>query len=98
MQNTCKTYNILAKHFPIIRTSVLSVSLKRKYNFYHQNTLLDAFRTNSRNIIGRNPSMVIPLLANQDLTPMLLVPTSIRRQFTNLYNPEIPKIKALTQK
>ena len=22
-------------------------------------------------IIGRNPSMVIPLLANQDLTPML---------------------------
>ena len=33
---------------------------------------LDAFRTNSRNIIGRNPSMVIPLLANQDLAPMLL--------------------------
>ena len=28
-------------------------------------------RTNSRNIIGRNPSMVIPLLANQDLTSML---------------------------
>ena len=26
---------------------------------------------NSRNIIGRYPSMVIPLLANQDLTPML---------------------------
>ena len=25
----------------------------------------------TRNIIGRNPSMVIPLLANQDLTPML---------------------------
>ena len=25
----------------------------------------------SRNIIGRNPSIVIPLLANQDLTPML---------------------------
>ena len=35
------------------------------------NGLLDAFRTKSRNIIGRNPSMVIPLLANQDLTPML---------------------------
>ena len=31
----------------------------------------NAFQTNSRNIIGRNPSMVIPLLANQDLTPML---------------------------
>ena len=40
-------------------------------NFYHQNILLDAFRMNSRNIIGRNPSVVIPLLANQDLTPML---------------------------
>ena len=50
---------------------MLSVSSQRKYNFYHQNTLLDAFRTNSRNIIGRNPSMGIPLLANQDLMPML---------------------------
>ena len=39
---------------------------------YHQNMLLDAFRTNSRNVIGRNSSMVIPLLANQDLTPMLV--------------------------
>ena len=62
-----------AKYFSIIRNYVLSVSLQRKYNFYHQNTLLGAFRTNSRNIIGRNPSMVIPLLANQDLTPMLLL-------------------------
>ena len=61
-----------AKYFPIIRNYVLSVSSQRKYNFYHQNTLLDAFRTNSRNTIGRNPSMVIPLLANQDLTPMLV--------------------------
>ena len=50
---------------------MLSVSSQRKYNFYHQNTLVDAFRTSSRNIIGRKPSMVIPLLANQDLTPML---------------------------
>ena len=62
-----------AKYLLIIRNYVLSVSSKRKYNFYHQNTLLDTFRTNSRNIIGRNPSMVIPLLANQDLTPMLFV-------------------------
>ena len=51
---------------------MLSVSLQRKYSFYHQNTLLGAFRTNSRNIIGRKPSMVIPFLANQDLTPMLV--------------------------
>ena len=51
---------------------MLSVSSQRNYNFYHQNTLFDAFRTNSRNIIGRNPSMVSPLLANQDLTPMLV--------------------------
>jgi len=29
------------------------------------------FRTISLNIIGRNPLMVIPLLTNQDLTPML---------------------------
>ena len=61
-----------AKHFSIIRNYVLSVSSQRKYNFYHQKTLVDAFRTNSRNIIGRKPSMVIPLLANQDLTPMLV--------------------------
>ena len=47
------------------------VSSQRKYKFYHQTTLLDAFRTNYRNIIGRNPSMVIPLLTNQDLTPIL---------------------------
>ena len=60
-----------AKYFLIIRNYVLSVSSQRKYNFYLQNTLVVAFRTNSRNIIGRNPSMVIPLLANQDLTPML---------------------------
>ena len=62
---------MLAKYFSIIRNYVLSVSLQRKYNFYHQNTLVDAFRTNSRNSIGRKPSMVIPLLANQDLMPML---------------------------
>ena len=64
---------MLAKYFLIIRNYVLSVSSQRKYNVYHQNTLLDAFRANSRNIIGSNPSMVIPLLANQDLTPMLVL-------------------------
>ena len=37
---------------------------------------LDAFRTNSSNIVGRNPSMVIPVLANQDLTPMLIMAAS----------------------
>ena len=31
------------------------------------------------NIIGRNPSIVIPLLANQDLTPMLVPYTFVRR-------------------
>ena len=60
-----------ANYFSIIRNYVLPVSSQRKYNFYHQNTLLDAFRTNSRNVIGRNLSMVNPLLANQHLTPML---------------------------
>ena len=58
-----------AKYFSLIRNYVLSVSSQRKYNFYHQNTLLDAFRMNSCNV-GRGPSMVIPLLANQDLTTM----------------------------
>ena len=51
---------------------MLSFFSQRKYSFCHQNTLFDAFRTNSRNVTGRNSSMVIPLLANQDLTPMLL--------------------------
>ena len=63
-----------AKYFLIIRNYVLSVSLQRQYNFYHPNTLFDDFRTNSRNISGRNPTMGIPLLANQDLTPMLVWP------------------------
>ena len=67
---------MLAIYFSIIRNNVLSASSQRKFNFYHQNTLLDAFRTNSRNIIGRDPSMVIPLLANHDLTPTLCVPIS----------------------
>ena len=42
----------------------------------YQNTLLDAFQTNSRKINGKNSSMVIPLLANQDLTPMLCIVTT----------------------
>ena len=63
---------MLANYFLIIRNYVLSVSSQRKYNFYHRKTLLDAFRMNIRNVIGRNPSMVIPLLGNQDVTPMLV--------------------------
>ena len=63
---------MLVKYFSTIRNYVLSVFSQRKYTFYHQSKLLGAFRKNSRNIIGRNPSMVIPLLANQDLTPMLV--------------------------
>ena len=70
-----------AKYLLIIRNYVLSVSSQRKDNFYHQNTFLDAFQTNSRNIIGRNPSMVIPLLANQDLTPMLPKTTHIAKAY-----------------
>ena len=62
---------MLAKYFSIIRNYVASISSQRKYNFYHQNTLLDAFRTNSGSIIGRNASIAIPLLANQYLMPML---------------------------
>ena len=69
---------MLAKYFSIIRHYVLSVSSQRKYNFYHQNKLLAAFLMNSRNIIGRNPSIEISLLANQDLTPMLICTFFIR--------------------
>ena len=65
---------------------MLSGSLQRKYNFYHQGTFLDAFRTNFRNIIGRNPSMVIPLLANQDLTPMLILRELILLHFFCIRN------------
>ena len=57
--------------FNYLKLYVISF-LQRKYTFYHQNTPLDAFRTNSRSIIGGNRSMVIPLLASQDLTPMLV--------------------------
>ena len=68
---------------------MLSVSSQRKYNFYHQNTFLDASRANSRNIIGRNPLMAIPLSANQDLTPMLrrtLVKSSFKCDKANEHN------------
>ena len=58
---------MLVENVSIIGSYVLSVSSQRKYKFCHQNTLLDAFRKNSRNIIGRNPSMVIPLLAQLEL-------------------------------
>ena len=75
---------MLAKYFSIIRNYVLPVSSQRNYNFYHQNTLLDTFRTNFRNIIGRNPSMVIHLLANQDLTPMLCEVYLIHLECQNL--------------
>ena len=62
---------MLAKCFSIIRNYELSVSSQRKYTICHQNTLPNAFPVNLRNNTGRNPSMVIPLLANQDLTSML---------------------------
>ena len=68
---------MLAKYFSIILNYVLSVSSQRKCNFYHQNTHLDAFRMSSRNVIGKNPSMVIPLLASQDLTPMPVFSASV---------------------
>ena len=61
-EHNCKIF------FNYSKLCVISFFAKK---VHHQNTLLDAFRTASCNIIGRNPSMVIPLLANQDLTPML---------------------------
>ena len=58
------------KFFNYLKLCVISF-FARKMHFYNQNTLLDAFRTNSRNIIRRCPFMVMSLLANQDLMPML---------------------------
>ena len=62
---------MLAKHFSIIRNYVLSAFLKSKSAFCHENTLLETVQTNSSNINGRNPSMAIPFLANQDFALML---------------------------
>ena len=76
---------MLAKFSSIIRNYVLSVSSQRQCNFYHQNTLLNAFRTKPRNIISGNPSMVIPLLANQDLTPMLATSQCKKLKIVKLY-------------
>ena len=45
--------------------------------------LLDTFRTNSRNVVGKNPSMVITLLANQDLTAVPLLFCFIMYQITD---------------
>ena len=42
--------------------------LRKKVHYLPQE---HASQTNSRNIIGKNPSMLITFLANQDLTPML---------------------------
>ena len=56
--NTCK----VVKHAKIL---VMRAALKLSYTIYRQNTLLE------RILIGRTPSMVIPLLANQELTPMM---------------------------
>ena len=57
--------------FQLFETMCYQFSFVKKVHFYYQNMLLYAFRTNSCNIIGGNPSMMIPLLSNQDLTPLL---------------------------
>ena len=81
---------MLAKYFSIIQNYVLSVFSQRKYTFYNQNTLLDAFRRNPRNFISRNASMVIPLSANQDLTPTrnasMVIPLSANQDLTPTRN------------
>ena len=59
---------MLAKYLSIIQNYVLSVFFAKKVNYLQSNR---ASPTNSCNIIGWDPLMVIPLLVNQDLTPML---------------------------
>jgi len=63
--------NLLAGCFSGIRGYVLSVFSRGECAFCHQSALFDAFRGNSRSIFGGSPSAVIPLLASQDLMPML---------------------------
>ena len=55
-------------HFSKICLIILFV---KEVHLLRTKTLLDAVRTNARNIIGRD-SMVIPLLANQELTRMFI--------------------------
>ena len=76
-KHACKIF------FNFLKLCVISFFAK-KVQFLPPNTLLDAFRMYSRNAIGRNPSMVIPVLANQDLTPMLV--TSILNPCTKWFS------------
>ena len=59
-----------------------------KGTFYQQN--------NSRKIIGRNPSMVIPLLANQDLTPILV--QQLRHAGIAIFEPPTPASRSESRK
>ena len=60
---------MLAKCFSVIRNYVLSIFFAKNVHYLPPK---HASRTNFHNIIGRNPLMMIHLLANQDLTPMLV--------------------------
>ena len=53
--------------FNYLKLCVISFFAKKVYSLPPKH----ASHMNFRNIIGRNPSMAIPLLANQDLTPKL---------------------------
>ena len=59
---------MLATYISIIRNHVLSVFVKKVDCLPPKHSS----RLSSLNMIGWNPLMVIPLLANHDLTPMLL--------------------------
>ena len=59
-EHDCKVF------FNYSKLSVISFPTK-KIHFL----LSNGFQTNPRNVTGKNPLMVIPLLANQDLMPML---------------------------
>ena len=82
---------MLAKYFLIIRNYVLSVFFAKKVHYLPPK---QAFRTNSHHMIGRNHSTVILLLANQDLTSMVLLAicskTDLVRRITfDLYSKSI---------
>jgi len=63
--------NMLADYFLIIRNYVLSAFRKESTRFTTKARFSIFSERILATIIGSNLSMVIPLFANQDLTPML---------------------------
>ena len=84
-EHACKNFSIIQNYvlsafsqrkYTFYHQNTLSMLFERILaNYWQESFDSDTFVSQSRfdaYAIGRNPLMVIPLLANQDLTPMLL--------------------------